>query len=182
MALLEGTNIPLGDSCPNFDLPAVDGNRYKLNDFDDKKVLLVIFTCNHCPYAQAVEERIIQLRCDYEGKSVQFVGICPNDSDQVSEDSFENLKKRWEQKKYGFPYLHDSERTVAKAFDAVCTPEFYLYGADRKLAYHGRLDDNWKEPQKVTKRDLKEAVDMLLEGNNPPEKQFPSLGCSIKWR
>lgn len=182
MALLDSTVIPLGTPCPDFDLPAVDGNRYRRTDFDDKQVLVVVFTCNHCPYAQAVEDRIIQLRQEYEGKSVQLVGIMPNDARTVPEDSFENLRKRWEEKGYGFPYLYDETQEVSKAFAAVCTPEFYVYGPDRKLAYHGRLDDNWKEPEKVTRRDLKAAIDLLLEGKQPPPEQYPSMGCSIKWK
>jgi peroxiredoxin len=182
MALLDSTKIPLGTPCPDFDLPATDGKRYRRDDFKDKQVLVVIFTCNHCPYAQAVEDRIIELRKEYEGKSVQLVGIMPNDPAIVPEDSFENLQKRWREKGYGFPYLYDEDQRVAKAFGAVCTPEFYVYGPDRKLAYHGRLDDNWKEPHKVTRRELKEAIDLLLEGKQPPAEQFPSMGCSIKWR
>lgn len=182
MALTDGTDIPLGIPCPDFDLPAMDGKRYRLADFNDKNILIVIFTCNHCPYAQAVEDRIVQLRREYEGQSVQLVGICSNDPDSVSEDSFDNLQRRWREKNYGFPYLHDLEQTVIKAFGAVCTPEYFVYGQDRKLAYHGRLDDNWKEPRKVTRRELKEAVDLLLAGQQPDARQIPSMGCSIKWR
>ncbi|HDH57089.1 MAG TPA: thioredoxin family protein [Bacteroidetes bacterium] len=182
MGLLDGTDIPLGTPCPDFDLPAMDGNRYRRDDFKDKDVLVVIFTCNHCPYAQAVEDRIIQLRREYEGKSVQLVGICSNDPNFVPEDSFENLQKRWREKNYGFPYLHDLEQDVAKAFGAVCTPEYFVYGPDRKLAYHGRMDDNWKEPHKVTRRELKEAIDLILAGKTVDFKQIPSMGCSIKWR
>lgn len=181
MALTDGIGIPMGTPCPDFDLLAMDGNRYRLSDFGDKNVLLVIFTCNHCPYAQAVEDRIVQLRREYEGQSVQLVGICPNDPRIVSEDSFENLRKRWREKNYGFPYLHDPDQTMARAFGAVCTPEFYVYGPDRKLAYHGRLDDNWKEPDQVTRRELKEAVDLILAGQSVDFKQIPSMGCSIKW-
>ncbi|TKJ41830.1 thioredoxin family protein [candidate division LCP-89 bacterium B3_LCP] len=182
MALVDGTKIAIGTPCPDFDLPAVDGNRYKLSDFTDKDVLIVIFTCNHCPYAVAVEDRIIQLRQDLEGYSAQMVGICSNDPNYVPQDSFDNLSKRWEQKGYGFPYLHDLEQTVAKDFGAACTPEFFVYGPDRKLAYHGRLDDNWENPRKVTRRELKEAVDLLLDGKPVDFKQMPSMGCSIKWR
>ena len=182
MALLDGTDILMGTPCPDLDLPAVDGNRYKLSDFEDKNVLIVMFICNHCPYVQAVEDRIIQLRRDLEGQSVQMVGICSNDPINYPEDNFENLQRRWREKNYGFPYLHDLEQTVAKDFKAVCTPEFFVYGPDRKVAYHGRLDDNWQNPNMVTRRELKEAVDLLLAGNQPDAKQIPSMGCSIKWR
>jgi peroxiredoxin len=182
MALTDGTNVPLGTPCPDFNLPAVDGNGYELADFSDRNVLVVMFICNHCPYVQAVEDRYIQLQREYEGQSVQIVGICSNDPINYPEDNFENLKRRWTQKDYRFPYLHDAEQTVARAFKAVCTPEFFVYGPDRKLAYHGRLDDNWQNPHSVTRRDLKEAIDLLLDGKQPPPEQIPSMGCSIKWR
>ncbi|MCX6640154.1 MAG: thioredoxin family protein [bacterium] len=182
MALTDSTQVALGTTCPDFNLPAVDGENYRLADFQDKQVLIVIFTCNHCPYAQAVEDRIIKLQRDFSQQSVQLVAVCSNDPDYVPADSFENLKKRWLEKDYRFPYLHDLGQDVARAFGAVCTPEFYVWGPDRKLAYHGRLDDNWKEPLKVKKQDLREAVAALLNGKQPASEQIPSLGCSIKWR
>ncbi len=182
MALTPGTSIPLGSPCPDFHLPAVDGKKYKRDDFKDKQVLVVMFICNHCPYVMAVEDRLLQLRRECEEKNVQLVGICANDPTDYPEDSFENLKKRWTQKQYQFPYLHDLEQTVAREFGAVCTPEFYVYGPDRKLAYHGRLDDNWQQADKVTRREIKEAIDLLLAGKKPSANQTPSMGCSIKWR
>ncbi len=182
MALTPGSNISLGTPCPGFSLPAVEGKRYQLQDFAEKQVLVVMFICNHCPYVQAVEDRLIQLQREYADKSVQLVGICSNDPADYPEDSFENLQRRWQKKNYGFPYLHDLEQTVAKNFGAVCTPEFFVYGADRKLAYHGRLDDNWQRPEAVLRRELKEAVDLILTGQKPEPQQIPSMGCSIKWR
>jgi len=113
---------------------------------------------------------------------VQFVGICANDAVGYPDDSFDNLKKRWQAKGYGFPYLHDEAQTVAKAFRAVCTPDLYVYDRDRKLAYHGRLDDNWQQPTRVTKREMKAAIDALLAGGKPAENQVASMGCSIKWK
>ncbi len=182
MALKDGTNITLGTPCPDFHLSAVDGNRYRRDDFKDKEVLVVMFICNHCPYVVAVEDRMVQLRKDLEGKSVQMVGICSNDPVNYPEDSFENLKLRWQAKNFGFPYLHDLEQTVAKDFGAVCTPEFFVYDSDRKLAYHGRLDDNWQNAAAVARRELKEAVEALLRGEQPSPNQISSMGCSIKWR
>ena len=182
MALTPGTDIAIGTPCPDFHLPSVDAKKYRRDDFKDRQVLVVMFICNHCPYVMAVEDRIIQLRREYEGKSVQLVGICSNDPTDYPDDSLENLKKRWTQKQYGFPYLHDLEQSAAKVFGAVCTPEFYVYGPDRKLAYHGRLDDNWQQADKVTRREIKEAIDLLLAGKKPSAKQTPSMGCSIKWR
>jgi len=182
MVLLNSENTPQGSPAPAFKLKSVDGNTYSLDDFKDKKALLVMFLCAHCPYVVAVEDRIIQLRKDYEGKSVQLVGICANDPTDYPDDKPENLKKRSEQKGYGFPYLVDETQEIARAYGAVCTPEFYLYGPDHKLAYHGRLDDNWKEPQNVKRRELREALDLLLSGKTPPAAQMPSMGCSIKWK
>lgn len=174
--------IPLGTPCPDFDLPAVEGRRYTLQDFEKSDVLVVMFICNHCPYVQAIEDRILALAHSYEPSQVQFVAICANDAAGYPDDSFDNLKKRWQAKGYGFPYLHDEAQTVARTFRAVCTPDLYVYDRDRKLAYHGRLDDNWKEPSQVTKQDMKEAIDALLAGGKPAERQVPSMGCSIKWK
>jgi len=182
MALTDGTKISLGTPCPDFDLPAMDGKQYQRDDFKDRKVLLVMFICNHCPYVKAVESRLIELQREYKAQSVQLVGICSNDPTDYPEDSFANLQRSWREKNYGFPYLHDLEQNVARAFGAVCTPEFFVYGPDRKLAYHGRLDDNWQDSRAVKRRELKEAVDRLLTDQEPDPDQIPSMGCSIKWR
>lgn len=176
------TPLPdIGKLCPDFDLLATDGKRYRLADFQNKKVLVVMFICNHCPYVKAVEDRILQLARDLSQESVQFVAICSNDPTEYEEDSFENLKKRAEEKQYPFPYLHDPEQTVAKEFDAVCTPDFYVFDSSRKLVYRGRLDDSWKDVTKVTQQSLKDAIENALSEQPPFEKQFPSMGCSIKW-
>jgi peroxiredoxin len=179
---IETDAIPLGTPCPDFDLPAVEGRRYTLQDFEKSDVLVVMFICNHCPYVQAIEDRLLALAHSYEPAQVQFVGICANDAENYPDDSFDNLKKRWQAKGYGFPYLHDEAQTVAKSFRAVCTPDLYVYDRDRKLAYHGRLDDNWQQPTRVTKREMKEAIDALVAGGKPAENQVPSMGCSIKWK
>jgi thiol-disulfide isomerase/thioredoxin len=182
MARLETDAIPMGTPCPEFDLPAVDGRRYRLQSFKDAKALVVMFICNHCPYVKAIEDRYVALAKSYQGQPVQFVGVCANDPTDYPDDGFDNLKERWLRKGYGFPYLHDLSQDVARAFGAVCTPDIYVYDADRKLAYHGRFDDNWQEPAQVTRQDLKEAIDALLAGKTPPAEQVPSMGCSIKWR
>jgi len=182
MALLNSEKKELGIPAPSFTLTGVDGKSYSLHDFQDKSVLVVMFICNHCPYVQAIEDRIIQLQRDYASKNVQLVGICSNDPTDYPDDSPENLKKRWESKDYQFPYLVDETQEVAKAYGAVCTPDIFVYGPDRKLAYHGQLDDNWKEPDKVTRSDIRAALDQLLEGKESSKDQIPSMGCSIKWR
>jgi thiol-disulfide isomerase/thioredoxin len=181
MALTTGTGIALGTPCPEFNLPSLEGKNYGSENFKDRRVLVVMFICNHCPYVKAVEDRIIELQRRYAGKSVQLVGICSNDPTDYPEDSFENLRRRWHERNYGFPYLHDVEQTAARAFGAVCTPEFFVYGQDRKLAYHGRMDDNWQNPNEVIHQDLREAIDALLAYRQPDENQSPSMGCSIKW-
>ena len=181
MALLNSEKIELGTPIPDFNLPSVDGETYNLESFRDKKFLVVMFICNHCPYVQAVEDRIIHLSREYSGVGVQVVGICSNDPTDYPDDRPEKLLERWREKEYAFPYLIDASQQVAKDFGAVCTPDVYVYDSNRRLAYHGRIDDNWKEPEKVTRRELREAIERMLAGEKPSNWQQPSMGCSIKW-
>lgn len=182
MVLLESESLALGRPCPDFALAGVDGRRWTRDDFRQAKVLVVLFICNHCPYVQAVEDRIIALRKEFEGRSVQLVGICSNDPSDYPDDAPERLAARWRERGYGFPYLVDESQDVARAFGAVCTPDIYVYGPDRRLAYHGRIDDNWKEPERATRRELAAAIEALLAGEDPEREQQPTIGCSIKWR
>jgi peroxiredoxin len=183
---VESSRSSLGTPCPDFRLLAVDGKTYTLEDFGGAPVLVVMFICNHCPYVQAVEDRLIALRREYDPAEVQFVGICSNDPTAHPEDSFEQLAERWRKKDYGFPYLHDESQAVARAFVAVCTPDIFVYdrGKDgkRKLVYRGRIDDSWKDPSRVTRRDLRDAIEAVRAGRTVDSVQYPSLGCSIKWR
>jgi peroxiredoxin len=174
----------LGKPLPSFRLPGVDGAEHAVSEYG-AKALLVVFTCNHCPYAQAVEQRILDLAKAYDKAQLQVVAICSNDAAAYPEDGFDALKARWQQwqaKGYNVPYLHDEAQQVAKLFGAVCTPDYFLYDASRKLAYRGRLDDNWKDASKVTRQEMKEAIDALLAGKPAPTDQKPSMGCSIKWQ
>jgi peroxiredoxin len=182
MVLLNSEPIKPGTPAPPFDLPSVEGKQCKLEDFTGAKVLVVMFICYHCPYVQAIEDRILQLHRDYHGKGVQLVGICSNDAKNYPDDSPQNLLKRWREKKYGFPYLIDESQAVAKSYGAVCTPDIYVYDQNRRLAYHGRLDDHWEDADKVTRHELREALEALLQGKQAAEKQNPSMGCSIKWK
>jgi peroxiredoxin len=182
MALTENVDIPLGTPCPDFRLRSVEGRAVARDDFREKPVLVVMFICNHCPYVQAVEDRLIALQREYGPKGVQLVGICANDPTDYPDDRPERLLARWHEKGYGFPYLVDTTQAVARAFGAVCTPDLYVYDRERRLAYHGRLDDSWKEPARVTRRELADALDGLLIGRPPAHEQHPSMGCSIKWR
>ena len=182
MALTESRDIALGAPCPDFRLRSVDGKIHARDDFREQPVLVVLFICNHCPYVQAVEERIIALNREYAPRGVQLVGICANDPTDYPDDRPENLLRRWREKAYGFPYLIDESQDVARAFGAVCTPDIYVFNRERKLAYHGRIDDNWQRPEKVTRRELAAALDALLAERAPQPEQHHSIGCSIKWR
>jgi peroxiredoxin len=190
---VESSQPVLGSACPDFRLPAVDGKVYGRDDFAASPVLVVMFICNHCPYVKAVEDRLIALQREFAAggqtaPDVQLVGICANDAASYPDDAFDKLRERWEAKQYGFPYLHDESQAVARAFGAVCTPDIFVYdrpnpaSLQRQLAYRGRIDDSWKDPGKVTRRELHQAVVALLNGQRPASDQKPSLGCSIKWR
>lgn len=182
MALTYTPQAELGSPCPDFSLPSVDGKQLGPKDFSSSKTLLVAFICNHCPYVRAIEDRLLELQRSYPFDRFQILAICSNDPSDHPEDSPAELKKRAMEKNYPFPYLIDEQQDVARAFGAVCTPDFYLFGADRKLAYRGRLDDSWKNPAQVRRQELKEAVDGLLSGKSLQSLQNPSMGCSIKWK
>ena len=182
MALLHTPQADFGSRLPHFNLPSVDGKTYSDKDFKGHKAVVIMFICNHCPYVQAIEDRIIALAKDLQPKGAQFVGICSNDAEDYPEDNFANLKKRWTKKKYPFPYLHDESQDVAKRFQAICTPDFFVYNSKRQLAYRGRLDDSWKNPSKVTREEMREAIESLLQNQSVSKDQSPSMGCSIKWK
>lgn len=182
MALMHSTMVPLGTPAIGFKLPGVDGKIYSLESFSEVNVLIVIFMCNHCPYVKAVLQRLIDLQKETEGLGVQLVGINANDAERYPDDSFENMKKIAKEKGLNFPYLFDASQETAKAYDAVCTPDIYVYGPGRKLLYRGRIDDNWEQEDKVTRRNLKEAIDYIIAGKEVTGEQIPSMGCSIKWK
>lgn len=182
MALTESETIPRGTPAPAFDLPDPDGKRFTLADFDGGKGLVVMFICNHCPYVQAVEQRLIDLALQFQPLGVSFVAIMPNDVGRYPDDAPDKMKERAEAYGYPFPYLYDEDQAVARAYGAVCTPDIYAFDAERRLAYHGRIDDNWKEPALVSRHELADALEALVEGRRPVDKQFPSMGCSIKWK
>ena len=182
MALTESRDLALGTPCPDFRLRSVDGRTVARDDLRDAQALVVMFICNHCPYVQAVEDRIIALGREYGPRGVQLVGICSNDPTDYPDDRPERLLSRWRDKAYGFPYLIDETQEVARAFGAVCTPDLYVFDRERRLAYHGRLDDNWQQPGKVKRRDLATALDAILESRAPSRDQTHSIGCSIKWK
>lgn len=180
MVLLENSAPQLGSSAPDFSLPATDGETYRLSDFEEAPVLVVMFLCNHCPYVKAVIDRLIDLGRDYD--EVAFAAISSNDAKKYPADSFEKMKAWAEEKNFSFPYLYDESQEVARNYGAVCTPDFFVYDENRELAYAGRLDDSWKDPAAVTREDLRAAIDALLDGRRPVKEQHPSMGCSIKWK
>lgn len=182
MALLKSENLGSNFKAPDFQLKSVEDLEYSLSSFEHCKLLVIMFICNHCPYVKAIEDRILALEREFRGQSVQWVGICANDPTDYPDDAPQSLLERWQKKNYGFPYLIDETQQIAKAYGAVCTPDLYVFSQDRVLAYHGRLDDNWQYADKVTHRDLAEAIKALLAGSPQAPNSIPSMGCSIKWK
>lgn len=173
--------LHIGSKANPFSLKGTDGKVYSLSDFDDKDILCIMFTCNHCPYVIAVEDRINNIAKKYSASSFALVCINANDENAYPEDSFEGMIKRAGDKKFVFPYLRDEDQTAAKKYDAVCTPDIYLYDKNRLLKYRGRIDDNWKDEKAVKSKDLEKAIDLLLAGKEIDFEMVPSMGCSIKW-
>jgi peroxiredoxin len=174
--------LSLGSPLPDFRLPGVDGKTYTPADFAAAKLLVVVFTCNHCPYARAVEPRFIELQRDYAARGVHLVAISANDVQAYPEDSFDNMVAHAKANGWNFPYLYDESQAVARAYDAACTPDIFVFDAARRLTYNGRLDDSWQDAAKVTRRDLRAAIDATLAGKAVDFTPVPSMGCSIKWK
>jgi peroxiredoxin len=183
--------LEIGRQAPDFNLPGVDGRNYRLADFAESKILVVIFTCNHCPTAQAYEDKIIKLTSDYKSKSVAVVAISPNDPQAVRldelgysdmSDTFEEMKIRAEDKGYNFPYLYDGKtQSVTMAYGAVATPHLFIFDEQRKLRYTGRFDDSEKQPKQVKSNDAINSIEALLAGRKVPVEKTMAFGCSVKW-
>lgn len=176
------SKLKIGSPAPDFNLPAVDGNKYSLSSFKDSRALVIIFSCNHCPYVQAYEDRIIKLQDEYKDKGVSVVAINSNDITNYPDDSFDHMVERAKKKGFNFPYLRDEGQTAATAYGATHTPEIFLFSSERKLVYHGKIDDNWQEPAKVQNKYLKNAVDELLNKQEISVPETFSIGCTIKWK
>jgi peroxiredoxin len=172
--------IPLGSKAPDFDLPGVDGKHHSLASFANKPVLVVIFSCNHCPYVKAYEDRMVSIQADYMARGVQLVAINSNDEKAYPEDSFPEMVHRASQKKFNFPYLRDEPQKAVEAYGAVCTPHVFVFDNKRVLRYRGRIDDS-KDPSAVTSPDLRNALDDLLKGGEVRVPDTRPFGCSIKW-
>ncbi len=172
-----------GWKAPEFELPATDGRVLGLSDIRGAKGTLIMFICNHCPYVLAVRDRIIRDARDLTAMGVGVVAISSNDADTYPRDSFENMRKVAEEENFPFPYLYDEDQSVARAYDAVCTPDFFGFNADLELQYRGRLDASRKGAGPADlRRDLFEAMKQVVETGEGPREQIPSMGCSIKWK
>lgn len=173
--------LPIGQSAPDFDLPGVDGRRYSLSSFKSAKALLVVFSCNHCPYVVGSEERTIRLWRDFEPRGLSMVAINANEAVNHPTDAFEHMVKRAQDRGYAFPYLRDEDQVVARKYGALRTPHFYLFDAQRKLRYTGRLDDSPRDASKATTHELRDAVEAVLAGRKPFVEMTNPIGCNVKW-
>ncbi len=177
---MDVTPIEAGTSAPSFELPGVDGEDYALGDFD-AEALVVVFTCNHCPVAQAYEGRLINLAEDYADDQAQLVAINPNETDNYPQDSFEHMVERAEEKGFPFPYLRDESQDVAAAYGAECTPHAFVFDGDRRLVFQGAIDDD-REGESVSEQYVREAIDAVLTDGAYDRDTVSPMGCSIKWR
>lgn len=183
MARTPSTMLPLGTSAPNFDLPDANGGRASLADFSKSPALLVAFLCNHCPYVKHVADEFARLAREYQARGAAIVAISSNDVVAHPDDSPEKMAAESKSRGYTFPYLYDESQAVAKAYRAACTPDFFLFGANRRLVYRGQMDASRPESGvPVTGADLRAALDATLAGKPAASEQKASLGCNIKWK
>ncbi len=173
--------LALSSIAPDFQLKGVDGKTHSLKSFADKKALAIVFSCNHCPYVQAYEARMVQLQQDYLPKGASLVAINSNDDEGYPEDSFENMIARSKEKGFNFPFLRDETQEIARKYGAICTPHIFLFNQQRVLSYKGRIDDN-RNPADVKSHDLRNAIDSVLSGKTPAVQETRPFGCSIKWK
>jgi peroxiredoxin len=171
--------IALATDAPPFDLPGVDGQQHSLDDYTDKPALAVVWSCNHCPYVQAWEGRMIALQREFGDRGFALVAISSNDADNYPEDSFEAMKARSAEQGFNFDYLYDEDQSVLNAYGAERTPEVFLFDRDRRLVYHGAIDDS-REEDEVTERYLRDAIEAVLAGEEPPVSETPAVGCTVK--
>ena len=183
MALTPSSMLPLGTVAPPFELPATDGSLVALDSMADKRALLVAFICNHCPFVKHIREGLAQLARDYRGRDLAMVAINSNDTDAYPADDMAHMREEVAAAGYIFPYLLDATQEVARAYDAACTPDFFLFDSDRRLVYRGQFDDSRPgNGVPVTGRDVRAAIDAVIAGAPVPATQKPSMGCNIKWK
>ena len=184
MALTESKMLALGTHAPEFSLPdTISGNTVSLADIKSDKATVVMFLCNHCPYVIHVNEEIVRVVADYKTQGVNFVGISSNDAVNYPQDGPALMKTHAAEVGYDFPYLYDETQEVAKAYDAACTPDFYIFDGEMKLVYRGRLDGSRPGNNlSLDGKDLRNALDAVLNGEEVDDMQIPSAGCNIKWK
>lgn len=176
------SKLKIGDKAIHFALRGVDNHEHSLANYADKDAVVIFFSCNHCPYVQAWEDRIIQVQADYADKGVQFMAINANDALRYPDDNFPKMKQRAQQKGFNFPYLYDEMQEIANFYGAQNTPEFFVFDKERVLRYHGALDDNFDDPNAVKSQYLRDALDAVLAGQTPTVAETPVIGCTIKWK
>ena len=174
-------SLTLADPAPSFTLPGTDGTEHSLEDYAPSDVLVLVQSCNHCPYVLAWEARMNAIQRDYADHGVRLVAVSSNDASRYPEDSFERMKERARDEGFAFDYLYDEEQTLARALGSERTPEVFVFDRDRRLRYHGAIDDN-RDETAVTRHYLREALDAVLEGRDPPVAETPPVGCTVKWR
>lgn len=175
-------NLRIGDKAIPFNLPGVDGRNHSLAEYSGKNAVVVIFSCNHCPYVRAWEDRMVEIQADYESKGVQLVAINANDASKYPDDSFAKMKERAREKHFNFPYLRDESQAVAGAYAAERTPEVFLFDKAGTLRYHGVIDDNYDDPAAVKMKYLRDALDAVMKGSVPSMAETRPIGCTIKWK
>jgi peroxiredoxin len=173
--------LALGAQAPDFSLPAVDGGTRTLHDYADRKVLAIVQSCNHCPYVQAWEGRMSELQTAYRDRGFALVAVSSNDAEKYPEDSFEAMVGRAREQGFTFDYLYDESQELARALGAERTPEVFLFDADRRLVYHGAIDDD-RDGTAVTQHYLRDAIEAVMAGGTPSVQETPAVGCTVKWR
>lgn len=184
MALTPSNMLPLGTMAPDFTLhDVISGEQRSLEELKSDKATVIMFICNHCPYVKHVQKGLVELANDYIPRGVSFIAINSNDVQNYPDDSPENMKKVAYRLNYPFPYLFDETQQVARSYDAACTPDFYIFDSGMKLVYRGQMDDSRPGNDKpVTGKDIRDALDKILDGEQVDAEQMPSIGCNIKWK
>jgi hypothetical protein len=173
--------LSLQEPCPQFELPGTDDKVHSLAESTGELVVIVV-SCNHCPYVIAYEERMVAMAREYASKGVNWVCVNANDATRYPDDGMQPMKARARERNFPFSYLRDDTQAFVRALGARFTPEVFVFDRERKLQYHGRIDDNHRDPARVTAHDLRNALDALLQGNPPPVAETVAFGCSVKWK
>jgi|SRR5919206_1099037 peroxiredoxin len=174
-------SVALGTQAPQFDLPGVDGQNHSLDSYGDAEALVLIQSCNHCPYVQAWEERMSAIAREYADRGVRVVAVNSNDAERYPQDSFEEMRKRASARGFTFHYLYDEPQDIARELGSERTPEVFVFDRDRRLVYHGAIDDS-RDDRAVSQHYLRDALDAVLAGDDPPVSETPPVGCTLKWR